>query len=337
MFWIVCGVIVLIELGFMMFWTVTDPEGNAPEAVKAQLDTEFQRLDDLYKRANAGDPLGVFDPENPEDIKRLTDVYLLTEKWKGVLSPHVAKYNQQLDAIKQDLAARSAVLHQAIVDNEDLSTWYSAYEGKSKEILLSLKNANGLVLPDDAKPESLDLEADEKIRSIAGFYTKGVNLPQVSDHPLLTTRARIIEKLAEVLVSTKAKVLPSPVAPPKEGQPLDGLGASIQSVEWRQSSGTGPDENPYVTPYQLTLTLQGPASSLLAVEAALERISSPVVVVTGGSLVQRGNWKPGERKGRAVEPLAATINLTVLDYSKIASEPSPVPAAEPENAQGKHK
>ncbi len=337
MFWIVAGVIVLVELGFMLFWTVTDSQGNTAEQVKSQLDTEFQSLDKLYERANAGDPPGVFDPENPNDIKRLTDKYLLTEKWKGSLAPNVAKYNQQLNDIKQDLATRSAVLHQAIVDNEDLSTWYTAYEGKSKEVLLALKNANDLALPEDAKPDSLDLDGDERIRSIAGFFTKGANFPQVADHPLLTTRARIIEKLAEAIVASKAKVVSSPIVAAGD-RTIDGIGAKIQSLVWGQQPGTSPTDAPsYVTPYPFTLTLQGPASALIAAEGAIERIASPVVVVTGGSIGQRGNWKPGERKGQDFEPLTSTLNVLVLDYSKITSEPLPVPAAEPENVQGKHK
>ena len=101
--------------------------------------SEFKNLENLNTRANAGDPQGRFDPEVPLDIKNLTDKYLITERWKAVLVPIVQKYNQQLDQVHQDLIGRSAILHSPITDSEDPSTWYTAYESKTREILTALK------------------------------------------------------------------------------------------------------------------------------------------------------------------------------------------------------
>lgn len=322
-FWIICGVIILFEIGFLIFWGQADDAGNGPEAVKAILDKEFKNLEDLHNRANAGDPQGRFDPEVPLDIKNLTNKYLITERWKSVLVPIVQKYNQQLDQVRQDLIGRSTLLHNPITDNEDLSTWYTAYEGKSKEILLSLKNAGALAQGEESKE---DLEENVMVRSTAGFYTKGANLPTAAEHPLLTTRCRIIEKIAEVVVATKGHLEASPVLDKHTPGIPDAAGAFISALEWKPH-GKFDETDTGVVPIDLVLTLQGPTAALIATEGALEHVNTPVIVVQGATLAERSNWKPGERKAKSSEPMMLVINIEVLDYTLTHTGASAVQAA----------
>ncbi len=325
LFWYITGLIVLVELGFLIFWGQYDDSGHTPQEVKTALDTEFKNLEDLYNRAKAGDPQGRFDPEVPLDIQNLTTKYLITERWKTVLVPIVHKYNEQLDAIRTDLVTRSADLHKAITDNEDLSTWYTAYEGKTKELLLALKNAGALALPEDA-PASLDLESDEKVRAIAGFYTKGARQPEITEHPLLTTRCRIVEKLSEAIIATKGKDLGNPVMEKKVPPAPEQSGAAVAALTWRPRDTRGDDAGGVVT-YTLILTLQGPAAALIATEAAIERISSPVMVVLGASLSEHPGWKAGERKSKESDPMVCIMTIAVNDYTSVVRQAPPAPVA----------
>jgi hypothetical protein len=325
LFWYITGAIVLIELGFLIFWGQYDDNGHTPEQVKQALDTEFKNLEDLHNRAKFGDPQGRFDPEVPLDIQNLTKKYLITERWKTVLVPLVKKYNEQLDLIHSDLVTRSADLHKAIIDNEDPSTWYTAYEGKTRELLLALRNAGGLALPEDA-PANLDLEGDEKVRSMVGLFTKGGNVPQAPEHPLLTTRFRIVEKLSEVIIATKGKMLGNPVMEKSVPPAPEQSGAAAVSLQWR-SRDTNRDDSSGVVAYNLILTLQGAGAALIATEAAIERITSPVMVVLGASLSEHAAWKPGERKSKEIDPMTCVMTISVLDYSIAARQAPAAPVA----------
>ena len=323
LFWIISGVVVLIELGLIFFYPLTDQNGKTPEEVKTTLDAAFKELADLHKRAGQ-EPKGVYDPEDPRDIEKLTKLYLLTPKWKGVLQPHVDKYIQQLAEIKKDLASRSVVLHQAISENADRFAWYTAYVGKTKEVLLSLRKAKALWTSDDMKPEDLDFESGTRVRAQVGFYTKLADFPEVGEHPQITARFRILEKVAEALIATRVTTLPNPVTQAELG---DGDCAMIAGAEWKVGGDPekllGDAMATTASGYELTLTLHGSASALIAAEGAIERIGSPVLVVVGGTLGQRQGLKAGERKGVPNEVLVSRLTIVALDFTKIATVQAP--------------
>jgi hypothetical protein len=324
-FWIVCGVIVMIELGLIAFWPITNEAGESPEEVKSKLDQDFVKLKDLYDRAGR-EPKGVFDAENPDDIENLTKNYLLTPKWKGVLQPHVDKYNLQLTSIRKDLAARSAVLHAPIADSGDLFSWYTAYAGKTKEIMLSLRNAGALVV-EAGNQEDSDFENGSRIRTQVGFFTKGERTPEAAQHPLLTTRFRIIEKLAQAIMAQGATAIPNPVV--KTGREADletKRPAQIKGMDWKQTGEadkalSGPIAE-YASAYELLVTLEGTTSVLVATQAAIEHISEPVMIVTGGTLGARGNVAAGARKHTADEPMNLRLTIVVVDFSRIVNTAS---------------
>lgn len=319
-FWIVCGVVVVIELGLIAFWPITDEAGRTPEEVKVQLDTDFKKLNDLYVRAGKT-PTGVMDAERPEHIKALTEDFLITPKWKGVLQPHVDKYNQQLAAIKKDLAARSAVLHEPVADSGDLFSWYTAYVGKTKEVMLALRNANALVV-DEASKEATDFENGSQIRSQVGFYTKLEKTPEATEHPLLTVRFRIMQKISAALIASGSNALANPVVKTGRDSELEAKRpANIKAAEWKRSGDpskvlTGSIAE-FADAHELTLTLEGSVSALVAAEAAIEGISEPAMVVAGGTISARGPMTAGVRKNVADEPMTLKLTIAVIDFVRI--------------------
>jgi hypothetical protein len=318
-FWIVCGVIVVIELGLIAFWPIADENGRTPEEVKSQLDSDFQKLEDLHKRAG-NTPTGVFDAENPDDIKRLTKDYLLTPKWKSVLQPHVDKYNQQLAAIRTDLGNRSSILREPVADSGDLFAWYNAYVGKTKEVMIALRNGKALIV-DETKREETDFENGTQIRERVGFYTKIEKTPEASEHPKLTARFRIMQRISTALLAAGSNSLPNPAV--KTGQETeleDKRPAHITGVEWKSTepskalSGTVAE---IADAHELTLSLSGTASALIAAEAAIEAISDPVMIVAGGTLSARGSQPVGARKGQSDEPMNLRLAIVVIDFNRI--------------------
>jgi hypothetical protein len=319
-FWIVCGVIIVIELGLIAFWPIADEQDRTPQDVKNQLDSDFKKLDDLHKRASKT-PTGVFDAENPDDIKRLTKDYLLTPKWKGVLQPHVDKYKEQLTAIRKDLSTRSAILREPVADSGDLFAWYNAYVGKTKEVMLALRNGKALII-DETRKEDNDFENGAAIRTQVGFFTKVERTPEASEHPVLTARFRIMQKISEALLSSPANSLPNPaVKTGRESELEEKRPAHIVAAEWKRSGDpskvlSGPIAE-IADAHELTLKLQGSTSALVAAEAAIEAVSQPVMIVAGGKLSARGSLTAGARKGLIDEPMILELTIAVIDFSRI--------------------
>lgn len=318
-FWIVCGVIVVIELGLIAFWPITDENDRSPEEVKSALDSDFKKLDDLHKRAG-NTPTGVFDAENPDDIKRLTKDYLLTPKWKGVLQPHVDKYNQQLTAIHADLANRSSILREPVADSGDLYAWYNAYVGKTKGEMIALRNGKVLIV-DERNRDETDFENGTQIRDRVGFYTKIEKTPEASEHPRLTARFRIMQKIGAALLAAGSNSLPNPAV--KTGQESDleeKRPAHITGVEWKSTDPSKALSMPIAETadaHELVLNLSGTTSALIAAEAAIEGISDPVMIVAGGTLSARGPQPVGTRKGKGDEPMNLRLTIAVIDFSRI--------------------
>jgi hypothetical protein len=326
-FWIVCGVIVLIELGFLAFWGETDDQGHSPEEVKQSFDRVFKNLTDLHGRALQPDPEGEFDAESHQDMQRLTGNYIVTDQWTKRLQPVVDRYTQQRQDIHADLVKRSAFLHVPVFDSDDLSSWYDlGYLAKSKELLTELVSAHALALPEDGAP--LDLEGDRNIRSMAGLFTKEKTYPDVDQHALLALRLHIIEKITAAVIKAKVKADANPVLGKLVPEPQADVGARMVNLTWMANAfQNGPPPQTVSadlvsTPIDFTLTLQGPLGALIACEAEIENISEPVMIVRGGKLSAKQNWKPGERKGLSVDSMTCVLNITVIDFSLKPTAPA---------------
>jgi hypothetical protein len=321
-FWIVSGVVVVIELGLLALWPIEDESGATPEVVKQKLDTEFKKLQELHKRADHA-PSGVYDAEKPEDIKRLTEEYLLTPQWKGVLQPHVDKYNQQLTAIKKYLAERSAVLHESIAESSDLFAWYTAYSKKTKDVMLALQKANVLVVDPKSKDES-DFENGKDVRARVGFYTKGEITTAASEHAKLTAQFHIMRTISDALMASKSTAVANPVVKNQHEADFETKRpVIIKEVVWKGSGDSakmlsGPIAE-IAGAYELALVLEGSTSALILAQAAIEAISEPVMIVTGGELSARGQMPAGVRKNVADEPVKLRLNIAVIDFNRILS------------------
>jgi hypothetical protein len=331
LFWIVIGVVLLIELGIATsLWL-----DEGPETAKKKLDTQYKLLTDLDRRAH-NVPSFVFDPEKSEDIAKLTNDYLLTEKWEGALKPNVEIYGKQIAAIHAELADRSKILHEPILEgsDEDLFKWDETYKRQSAAVLDRLLKLNAVEIPEGVKVE--DLEGNKSLRDVAGLYTKGVDSTSREQHAVITTRLRIIERIADIIAKSRAKVMPSPVVTTMAA-PTEPIGTAIAGFTWAGEGAGGSsqikalsgDAAKYADAITFKLTIQGPASAISAVEAALECYARPVMVVAGGSLGTRGNWRAGDRKDKPFEPMAASYDLVVLDFTKAATAASTTAGEQP--------
>ena len=344
-FWIVLGVILFAEL---VWWVLSIPDldivGNKADAQKMQntLKQEYKHLTELERRGRNASPLGVFDAEKPDDIRRLTDDYLITPAWKEVLDPHVQGYDKQLKAIKERLVARSKHLHEPIAASNDKFGWYTAYQNASEEQLKKLAAAGALVIkvepsksvarasgasgagassPGVAAPSTekhtLDFANDAVLRAQAGFFTKGADLPDAGEYPVLTRQFRTMELIISIITETVAANAPNPLVNISDAPVASPSG--IVSVTWDSIEPTlGSEVGGYAEAWHLSLTLQGSVTALLTTTAALEHPrnnQSPIFVITGGELTRKTAFLPGERKDVGSEMATARIELLVLDFT----------------------
>lgn len=374
LFWIVLGVILFCEL---LWWVLSMPDidlvGNKASAQKMQttLKEEFKHLTELDRRAKNNSPLGVFDAEKADDIRRLTDDYLVTPAWKEVLDPHVQGYDKQLKAIKERLAVRSKHLHQPVAASTDKFGWYTAYQNASEEQLKKLHAAGALVLknptgnskstprtavgggpglgqgpgqgpgpslgtvqpaansaPGSDETKAIDFANDTAVRTQAGFFTKGADLPDAGEYPVLTQRFRTMERIISILTDTTAANTTNPVVGVLDAPAS--AHAAIVSVTWENSDTViGGETGAYAAGWRLSLTLQGPLSALLATTAAIEHPHGdavPLMVVTGGDISRKAQFTPGERKDVGSELVNARVDILVLDFTNAPAGTKPASA-----------
>ena len=354
-FWVAIGAVLAVELViYVAALPDVDLVGNAlaARASKAELDREYLHLAELDRKAKSGSPQGVFDAESADDIKKLTDDFLITGTWKAVLDPHVEKYEKHLKDIQAHLKERSAVLHKPLADSGDKLGWYTAYQGATEALLKQLNAAGCLVIPavvtaskEPAKEGNksvptdagavladIDFAVAKEVRDVAGFYTKISDYPEASEHPTLTTRFRIVERLAGLILESGAANTPSTVTVTDVPVPTK---STLRSLTWGdQVAAPGGGVAAYGTGINLTMTLEGTLSSLLATQSVIERSDlGPVIVVIGTSISRKSAYAPGERKDVPSERGELKLNLMVLDLNGPSVAPATAqPAAEPEGA-----
>lgn len=349
LFWVIAAVIlVLLMVGSFVFAPTGDVNGEQQDAVgvKTALDRESKKFKELTTRAKKGDPRRVFDPVIDNDIKELTNDYLLTPKWDEQIRPNVTQYGLQLQAIRADLVARSAVLHEKITDKEDRLAWFTAYQEQTGKFVAQLRDAKCLVVPtvggsggptgfNGGQPgfaggalapaagqdDPLDPATGSKIRDIVGLFTRTGDLPVADQHPLLTTRFRIVQAIGRLVLASGVEARANPIVAESKvvTQP-----AAITGITWGQDTEplTGTTAM-YATYIRLKLNLQGTESSLMAALAGLESLSQPVAIVVSSTFSRQEKLSAGARKvttgaNEAYAPSALLeVDLLVLDYSKM--------------------
>lgn len=336
LFWIVCGIIILVELVLLLAISPASSDGTRSPAEVAQgLNNDKKVLDGLFAKAKAGSPAGeTFDPEKPESIGRLYDKWLPTDAWKPVLARQLEQYAQQQTGIHEFLVKRSQALHAPISSETGKADWYWDYETKTAELLQRLYDHHCLVMPaaapapatapgpggataeatgTPAEPAAPDFKKNAAVRGIAGFLTT-ITPPESDSFPEHTIRFRIMELVAKALIDSKATNEKTPIAPGKD------------QFETRVMLDKGTQFEIGEEASKVTLQLQGPVSSLLAALAALEENrdeTQPIKVVTGVSLY-RFPYTEGQRRDIPAENAMLKLTLVVLDFSKM---PAPKPLA----------
>ena len=358
LFWIVIGTILVLELAYwLLSIPAIDVVGNKAEAMAAKtaLDTEHKHLIELDRRSKNSSPMGVFDAEKESDIRRLTKDYLITPAWKDVLEPHVRRYDEQLKDIKEHLAARSKILHEPIAASSDKFAWYTTYQNLTEAQLKQLHEANVLVLPATAastagsgqknpgpagetKDGNPDFATDAALRTIAGFFTKGADLPDPAEHPVLTRQYRTMERIIAIVMATSATNAANPLAgqvdAPEAGR------AAIAGVTWESKDRDaiiGGDSANFASGWKVNLTLQGPLSAVLAATAAIERPTdsqAPIFIVTGSDISRKTPYAKGERKDVGAEMATCKLSLLVLDFSAVKPAAGSTSQGGPEAAPG---
>jgi len=355
LFWVICGILFLIELGFLFFVSPSSKNGS-PSEVKLALDEQNKILDKLHVQAMAGSPgARPFNPLNATDISDLETKWLANRNWKGVFSDLLTQYQAQMDDILSYLGQRSQVLHKNISTQSDPFQWYDAYQQATADLLKQLYEQKCIVVPNtasqpgamgmppgmagqiaaqaagagagagapavpgaapagattpDSGPTEPKFGTDQSLRGVLSFLTT-TSYPEADQHDLLTTKFRVMEMIGNVLLNTKATNDTSPIL--KSRPPIEAH-AKLQSTSWKDTSDDV---------LSLQITLQGPLSAVLAVEAALEENKGgedePLRVVLGATLTRK-EFVAGERLGKSSEPVILSIDLAVLDFTTMAKQ-----------------
>jgi hypothetical protein len=325
-FWIISGVLLLAVI---VAWFLIVPIDEARSS-KQKLDQQSKDLKELEKRADKGDPPGVFDAANPDDTKRLANEFLITEQWKRVLQEKHEKYQKQLVDIKAQLLGRAAWLHRSVAPTKNTLEWYNEYIKASEALLASVREAGCLRRATTEEAVSAGGESPATVRQVLGLYTKSGSFPDPKEHPILTTRLRAVELVAQRLIAARIAIADNPlIGPTGRSDERARSGAVISSLEW-VGGGNEADGGMRQLPTALTaqtqvrsigmrLTLDGPISSLLSTCATLERNAEtdhPVVAITNASLAKRESTAAGDRFDVVDDSVRMIVSLEIMEFGE---------------------
>ena len=342
LFWIICGVVLV---AIIAAWLLLVPTDKARES-KNKLDQQSKDLKELEKRAERGDPPGLFDAENPDDTQRLANDFLITESWKRVLQPHVEKYEKQLTDIKTQLLGRGVWLHKPVTSTKNVLEWYSAYITASEALIVRLREAGCMKRAAETDVINASNESPATVRASIGLYTKSGTFPDPREHAQLTARLRAMELVADRLIAARVAIADNPVVGPT-GPSVDRSTASavVATVEWVGGGSTTDGDaglrqlttaiSSQVTARAigLRLTLDGPLSALLAVSANLERnaeADKPLIAITSTNLSRHESAMAGERYDVADDNMRLVASLEIVEFA----EPSAAAPADGMTAPG---
>lgn len=326
LFWIISGVLLL---AVVIAWFVVVPIDEARSS-KQKLDQQSKDLKELEKRAEKGDPPGVFDAANPDDTTRLASEYLITTQWKRVLQEKHEKYQKQLVDIKAQLFGRTAWLHRSVAPTKNQLEWYNEYIKTSEALIAHVREAGCLRRATAEEAVSPGGESPATVRQILGLYTKSGSFPDPKEHPLLTTRLRAVELIADRLITARIAIADNPVIGPSgRSDERARSGALITSLEW---TGGGTDGDAGMRPLPtalsaqtqvrsigLRLTLDGPLSALLSACATFERNAEadrPLVAITNASLAKRESALAGDRFDVADDSVRMIVSLEIMEFGE---------------------
>ena len=342
LFWIVCGVLLIVEFVIMLVVAPSNPQAagktvvDTKRAADAAFDNELMaKPSGIHTRAlmNLASPSTFYPPTHipPEDTAKVEDLlnrYLIDRTWQANFKSVVSNYQSQIRDIHNDLKQRSEPLSQAISTSGDVAEWYDAYERQSASLLRQALDA-GLVEPPrtglspdtgSAGPSNAELRERPEWRRMLGLFTKpGNQFPQISEHPLLTTKFRIIEQVVSTLINADAVAKVNPLIPDKYVRPPT-TPEVVTVTEFTIDGMPTLDVVPDAEMIGFTLTMTGSPAALQAAVCALDGIHSPMVIRLGGEwrkvTTSARSRTPGSRDLQDLEtaPMEFKARYVVLDF-----------------------
>lgn len=168
MFYIVCGVLLLIE--FVLMAVVSPSNVEAPDSTveqsKRDADSAYsqkltrdepplgleRRADKTLSRPGQLLPENPRQPEKEEHVSEILDNYIIHKEWNDIFQLVVNDYREQLANIQAELVRLSEALGEPVSSSSDPGQWYQAYQQSSVRLLtLALQNE---VMVEPAKPRN---------------------------------------------------------------------------------------------------------------------------------------------------------------------------------------
>jgi len=339
-FWIVCGVILIVELGLVFTMepsseleagvTVRDAKEAADRAYRNKLKDDLERRAKATNAAQGGPvPPGTgIHPEDTDAIEQeLMAKYIISPDWQTRFASIVANYSTQLEDLRDELARLSNVLREPVSTSPDGPGWYDAYESQSASLLREIIDAEAMQLPSSYKKSDLTrqkLVEDTMLRRQLGIQTHSqftqFEGADSRKRQLLTAQLRIIERIARAVIGSRGQVAASPISALSDDlpDPQEPTAARIIGINW---IGTGPEKKIVAkgAVHQLRLELDGSPAAIHAALSAIGNIESPIVVRLGSSWKRRnaGGFNSGPRFiGVPVESVVCDATLAVLEFTE---------------------
>lgn len=332
LFWIICGVLLLIEIGLMLtLEPVNSKKKTAMQAARA-LNAQMQSLSSGYGAKADNQPPKEFEIDDGSYFNTLKAQYLVTAKWQQPLEKVKTELEAHKENVEQNLQNRSKVLHRPVKENASRADWYFTYEAVTasylKELyskeLLALSSDPLLKAKDDTEKEDVR-KADRRLRETLGFYTKGQDFPDINEQENIALRLRISEAIIHAVQGAEGVLLSNNLINTEKEEfvlPPEGVvKAQIRKINWGMSAQRWDEiksvqvKGGRALPFKVVLN--GSASALLAVTAKIEEYGAPIFVVHGCV------WKQPRKAGRRKEAvkkvdqvIELTLSIAVLDYQE---------------------
>lgn len=312
LFWIICGVILLIQIAVMFLIApgVESNPGMTPSESKSELTNKWNTLQKLVGRATTtiedDGPTQRFRPADAQARDNLIKKYIINaSEWEQPLKDIVAEYQSMLTAVTNELATRSEGLDEGVSDATDRAVWYdNGYRVETVKLLRLLIDSGLVVHPSGKGVSDEALATDRGLRTRLNLYTKGEQYPTIPQHRELSRNFRLVQRIGLALRPVKVDSVTNPVVGPREGE---ASGVVLEKITINPGSG------PHAA-HVITLDLAGTPNALHAAMKVLDGINQPIVTRLGSNWTRRSNFGSGELSG-ADAPMSLTTTLVVMDFS----------------------
>lgn len=330
LFWIICGVILLIEL--VMIFTMEPVNDNNHNVYKAtrELNATVKNFQSDYVARTQERPPASFAIDDVSYFNRIQDDYLVSENWLNGLRQVERDLDTHKQNVEESLRKRSAVLHQPITEATSKAEWYSAYVDESSKLLAQLRAEGCLAqMPNDPFARELTpdkeketYEINDKLRDTGGFYTKGMQFPSSEEHPIITTRFRISQAVIQATLEAEGALLNNDMARFEGSNFLKEAAGVVKprlmEITWDSGRNRWDTENRIAVKGGSAITFKvkarGSVSALLALTAQIEMSQDPIFIIHGSEWNQPRLGNTSDVEKRMDADIELTLDMAVLDY-----------------------